>query len=84
MRSTGTLATGSSPCNSEADPLCRPVKAPQLEEGEMPINTYGPKAPYIGKIKSVQKIVGAKATGETYHIVIDTAGKIPFWGERQG
>lgn len=50
-----------------------------LEEGEMPLNTYGNKAPFIAKIKSVQRIVGPKATGETCHIIIETDGKIPFW-----
>jgi len=31
------------------------------------------------KVKSVERIVGPKATGETMHIVIETEGKIPFW-----
>ncbi|GAX85882.1 hypothetical protein CEUSTIGMA_g13298.t1 [Chlamydomonas eustigma] len=51
----------------------------KLEEGEMPLNTYSNKAPFIAKIKSVERIVGPKATGETCHIVIETQGKIPFW-----
>jgi len=51
----------------------------KLEEGEMPLNTFSNKAPFIAKIKSVQRIVGPKATGETCHIVIETQGKIPFW-----
>jgi ferredoxin--NADP+ reductase len=44
----------------------------KLEEGEMPLNTFSNKAPFIAKIKSVQRIVGPKATGETCHIVIET------------
>lgn len=32
----------------------------KLEEGELPMNTFGPKKPFIGKIKSVKRIVGAK------------------------
>lgn len=51
----------------------------KLEEGEMPINTYSNKAPFKAKVKSVQRIVGPKATGETMHIIIETNGKIPFW-----
>ena len=43
----------------------------------MPINTYSNKAPFIGKIKSVQRIVGPKATGETMHIIIETNVSIP-------
>eukprot|EP00877_Chromochloris_zofingiensis_P012250 jgi/Chrzof1/7279/Cz02g17180.t1_FNR[v5.2] len=51
----------------------------ELEKGEMPLNTYSNKAPFKAKIKSVERIVGPKATGETCHIIIDTEGKIPFW-----
>lgn len=51
----------------------------QLEQGDMPLNTYNSKAPFIAKIKSVERIVGPKATGETCNIVIETDGKIPFW-----
>ena len=50
-----------------------------LEAGPMPLNTFNNKAPFVGKIKSVERIVGPKATGETCHIIIETAGKIPFW-----
>ena len=51
----------------------------KLEEGEMPLNTYKNKTPFMGKIKSVERIVGPKATGETTHIIIDHGGKMPFW-----
>ncbi|KAI8465221.1 MAG: ferredoxin-NADP reductase [Monoraphidium minutum] len=51
----------------------------KLEEGEMPLNTYSNKAPFKGTIKSVKRIVGPNATGETCDIVIQTDGKIPFW-----
>jgi ferredoxin--NADP+ reductase len=50
-----------------------------LEEGPMPLNTFGPKKPFTAKIKSVERIVGPKATGETCHIIIETDGGIPFW-----
>ncbi len=58
------------------------TKAPvplELEKGEMPLNTYGNKAPFKARVKSVERIVGPKATGETCHIIIETDGKIPFW-----
>lgn len=45
----------------------------------MPLNTYSNKAPFKARIKSVERIVGPKATGETCNIVIETEGKIPFW-----
>ena len=43
------------------------------------MNTFNPKKPFKGKVKSVERIVGPNATGETCNIVIDTEGKIPFW-----
>lgn len=51
----------------------------KLEEGEMPLNTYNNKAPFKATVKSVERIVGPNATGETCNIVIETQGKIPFW-----
>lgn len=32
----------------------------ELEEGDMPMNTYNPKKPFTAKIKSVKRIVGPK------------------------
>jgi ferredoxin--NADP+ reductase len=51
----------------------------ELEQGELPLNTYNNKKPFIGTVKSVEKITGPKATGETSHIIIETRGEIPFW-----
>ncbi|GBF89475.1 ferredoxin-NADP+ reductase [Raphidocelis subcapitata] len=51
----------------------------KLEEGEMPLNTFSNKAPFKGTVKSVKRIVGPNATGETCDIVIETNGKIPYW-----
>lgn len=51
----------------------------ELEEGDLPLNTFSPKKPFKAKIKSVERIVGPKATGETCHIIVETDGKIPFW-----
>ena len=51
----------------------------ELEDGELPLNTFSPKKPFVAKIRSVEKITGPKATGETCHIIIDTNGDIPFW-----
>ena len=50
-----------------------------LEEGEMPLNTYKNKTPFVGKVRSVERIVGPNATGETCHIIIEHGGKMPFW-----
>jgi ferredoxin--NADP+ reductase len=62
-----------------AGTLTRKSVPVELEEGPMPMNTFNNKAPFKGKIKSVERIVGPKATGETCNIVIETEGKIPFW-----
>lgn len=51
----------------------------ELEKIELPMNTFTNKAPFKGKIVSVERIVGPKATGETCHIIIQTDKKIPFW-----
>jgi len=51
----------------------------ELEQGELPLNTYKNKTPFTGKITSVERIVGPKATGETCHIIIEHGGKMPFW-----
>ena len=45
----------------------------------LPLNTFKNKAPFTGKIKSVERIVGPNATGETCHIIIEHGGKMPFW-----
>ena len=45
----------------------------------MPINTYKNKAPHTGKVVSTKRIVGAQATGETCHIIIDTFSVMPYW-----
>ena len=37
------------------------------------------KVPYTATVKSVQRIVGPKATGETCQIVIQTDGKMPYF-----
>ncbi|OAE27096.1 hypothetical protein AXG93_4278s1150 [Marchantia polymorpha subsp. ruderalis] len=57
------------------------VKVPlELEEAkEPPLNLWKNKAPYKGVIKSVERIVGPNATGETCHIVIDHDGNVPYW-----
>ncbi|CAK0785705.1 hypothetical protein CVIRNUC_008916 [Coccomyxa viridis] len=51
----------------------------ELEKGDLPINTFNNKKPFKGKVVSVERIVGPKATGETCHIVVETNGDIPYW-----
>jgi len=51
---------------------------PYTDRTGMPDNTYKPKSPFEGKIVSVERIVGPKATGETCNVVIDHGGKMPY------
>lgn len=50
----------------------------ELEDVGLPMNTFKNKSPFKGKIVSVERIVGPKATGETCHIIIETNKEIPF------
>ena len=62
-------------------PPAKLAKVPlELEEPkEVPLNTWTSKKPLIVKVKSCERIVGPKATGETCHIVLETDNKAPFW-----
>jgi len=51
---------------------------PYYDQSTMPINTFKPKEPFIGKIVSVKTITGPGATGETCDVVIDHGGKMPY------
>merc|ERR1712194_930733 len=52
---------------------------PYTDQSGVPINTYKNKAPHTGKVVSTKRIVGAQATGETCHIIIDTFSVMPYW-----
>ena len=43
------------------------------------MNTYKNKTPFKGSVISTKRIVGAAATGETTHIIINHDGKMPYW-----
>lgn len=45
----------------------------------MPMQLFKPKEPHVGKIISVKRIVGEKAVGDVFEIVIDHGGKMPYW-----
>jgi len=53
--------------------------SPYSDMSTIPVNTYKAKTPFIGKVKSVKRIVGPEATGETCDIVIDHGGDMPYW-----
>eukprot|EP00668_Euglena_longa_P005894 GGOE01006963.1.p1 GENE.GGOE01006963.1~~GGOE01006963.1.p1 ORF type:complete len:373 (+),score=52.05 GGOE01006963.1:32-1120(+) len=50
-----------------------------LEEGVVPLNTFGPKAPFVGKVQSVEHIVGPDAANKIWNVVIETNGKMKYW-----
>ena len=52
---------------------------PYWDQSNIPLQLFKAKEPYVGKIVSVKRIVGAQATGETCDIVIDHQGKVPYW-----
>merc|ERR1712086_395615 len=52
---------------------------PYYDMSKIPLNTYKNKAPYVGKIISVERIVGPEATGETCNVVMDHSGDMPYW-----
>ena len=52
---------------------------PYYDQSNIPLATYKNTDPFIGKIVSVKRIVGANAVGETCDIIIDHGGKMPYW-----
>ena len=52
---------------------------PYWDQSTIPINTFKNKAPFTSKVISTKRIVGAQATGETCHIILDHQGKMPYW-----
>ena len=52
---------------------------PYYDTTAMPMNTYKTKAPHVGKVASVKRIVGPEAPGEICHIVIDHGRKFQYW-----
>merc|ERR1711968_324543 len=52
---------------------------PYYSTANIPLQTYKAKEPFMGKIVSTKRIVGAQATGETCDIVINHEGKMPYW-----
>ncbi|XP_020578671.1 ferredoxin--NADP reductase, embryo isozyme, chloroplastic [Phalaenopsis equestris] len=56
------------------------VRPLELDDAkEPPLHLYKTKEPYTATIRSVERIVGPKAPGETCHIVIDHGGNVPYW-----
>jgi ferredoxin--NADP+ reductase len=52
---------------------------PYWDHSNIPMQIYKPKEPHVGKILTVKKIVGEKAVGDVFEIVIDHDGKMPYW-----
>ena len=52
---------------------------PYWDQSTIPLQTFKAKEPHVGRVVSVERIVGTGATGEICHIVIDHMGKMPYW-----
>jgi ferredoxin--NADP+ reductase len=52
---------------------------PYWDQSNVQVNIAKQKNPLIGKIVSVQRMVGPKAPGDTCNIVIDHRGELPYW-----
>merc|ERR1719287_322421 len=52
---------------------------PYWDQSTIPVNTFKNKAPFTSKVVSTKRIVGAQATGETCHIILDHGGDMPYW-----
>jgi ferredoxin--NADP+ reductase len=55
-----------------------PLALEENSNANLPMNTFNSKKPFEATIRSVERIVGPGATGETTNIVIETGGGIPF------
>lgn len=69
-----------SPVASVTEQASKVALSADLEgEAEPPMHLFKNKEPFIGTVKSVERIVGPSATGETCHIVIEHGGDMPYW-----
>ena len=59
----------------------RTLVAPsELENAKRPPeNLFTPEAPHTASFVSVEKITGPNAPAQTYHIVFDHNGFLPYW-----
>ena len=53
--------------------------SPYWDQSGIPVNVAKQKDPFIGKIVSVQRIVGVNAPGEICNVVVDHGGDLPYW-----
>ena len=68
---SGAAASGAVGSDSGSARLDFLEASPYYDTSKVPLNTYKAKEPFVGKINSVKRIVGPKATGEICHVNID-------------
>jgi len=71
-----TSATAAAPESSSKQDFLE--FSPYYDKKTMPNNLFKPKDPFTATIRSTKKIVGEGATGETFDIVIDHGGDMPY------
>jgi ferredoxin--NADP+ reductase len=60
-----------------AAPPAAPSKPAPVSHADVPVNTYKPKAPFIGTVTDNYSLVGEGAIGRVNHITFDLAGGDP-------
>ncbi|CAM9291462.1 unnamed protein product [Ascophyllum nodosum] len=46
---------------------------------DLPMHTFKAKAPYVGAVESVEKLVRPEAPGEVFHVNLRHDGNMPYW-----
>eukprot|EP00903_Cladosiphon_okamuranus_P007149 g6942.t1 len=54
-------------------------RQPYWDMSELPNHTFKAKAPYIGTIETVEKLVQPGASGEVFHVKLRHDGNMPYW-----
>ncbi|MBD1912192.1 ferredoxin--NADP reductase [Leptolyngbya sp. FACHB-8] len=73
--SNGQVAPGSAPSEaSQSQGKPSMTQASEKTKKDVPVNTYRPNAPFIGKCMSNEKLVGEGGIGIVQHITFDLSG----------
>ncbi len=68
------LATETAPASSPEVPQEAPAKAPKKEKRDVPVNTYRPNKPFVGKCLSNEELVREGGEGTVRHLTFDLEG----------
>ncbi len=71
----GSDATSRSTSNTKASAPSRPTK--KAQHANIPVNTYKPKSPFVGKVTENYSLLKEGAIGKVQHITFDLSGGDP-------